>query len=619
MFKVSAYIKDNFSFLAISSFWLFALLNPVFKKYDYGAEYPLVILFGVIVLFLVIKEFENKREKSFLEQIFLGIFFVSISVSFYFSHAKNYGLSEVMAFSAMIPFYLVYAHKKNDWIDKFLKIITVGLFLSVILGFIFYFFYADVRAFGPFFNILYHANKWPNAFALFMLMSWPILLIMHKGKFTPFRLIGLAFVLALFLLIYSRGALIVFGGQLFLLGIYYFKRIKLKTVFIFLAVVLLAIGIFALANNVSSMQYQTIDIEEKASFGNGESLTSMQERKDFWEGSIKLIKQEPLFGWGPFSFRYAYNGIQETFLGNSDHPHNIFLKIGVENGLVALGSFIFFLVTIFVTVAKRFPKLSQTRKDFVYLIFVATAGAFAHNLIDYNFNFIANLLLLFSLLIVMRSSVVGKATQERRPFLSFAVALIVIVFALYEVLVLIASQTIDYAFLSYSFYPRNYYLSTAEKDLEKNNFGEALDLLSHETKLNSLDAQANYLEGVAYCDEDFQSYNVLICKNNFAEALALNPMNDFIYYRDYIRVLAQNSISPNDRIIIEKAKTLLEDYFYYVKTNVHFTAYTQNVEAAYELAEFLVPYLSPEEADKIKKQSEDMLVIARKLRANKAF
>ncbi|MFA7685632.1 MAG: O-antigen ligase family protein [Candidatus Gracilibacteria bacterium] len=619
MSKLLDYCRKNFSFLIISSFWLFALLNPVFKKYDYGAEYPLVILFGVLILFLAVKEFENKREKVFLEPLFLGIFFLAISVSFYFSHTKNYGLSEVMAFSSMVPFYLLYAHKKNDWSEKFLKVITVGLFLSVIIGFVFYFFYADVRAFGPFFNIFYHANKWPNAFALFMLMSWPILLIMHKEKFTAFRVLGLAFVLGLFILIYSRGALIVLGGQMLLLLFYYFKRIRIKMILIFLSVVVLSIGVFTLANYIRELQYQTIDVEEKATFGNGESLTSFQERRDFWEGSVKLIEQEPVFGWGPFSFRYAYNGIQETFLGNSDHPHNIFLKIGVENGLVALGAFVFFLITVLVTVVKRFPKLSQIRKDFVYLIFVAIAGAFAHSMIDYNFNFMANLLLLFSLLIVIRSSVAEKVTKERRSFLSLAVALVIIVFALYEGIILVLSQVANPAFLSYSFYPRNYYLSTAEKDLEKNNFGEALGLLSHETGLNSLDAQANYLEGVAYCDKDFQSYNVLVCKNNFGEALALNPLNDFIYYRDYIRLLAPNSLSPNDKAVIEKAKSLLENYFEYVKANVHFTAYTQNVEAAYEIAGLLTPYLSAEESEKIKKQSEEMLKTAKKLRANKAF
>lgn len=613
------YCRKNFSFLIISVFWLFALLNPIFKKYDYGAGYPLAILFGILIFVLAVVEFREKREKVFLEPLFLGIFFLAITVSFYFSHTKNYGLSEVMAFSSMIPFYLLFAHKKIDWSEKFLKIVVVGLFLSVMIGFSFYFLYAGDRAFGTFFNIFYHSHKWPNAFALFMLMCWPILLIFHKGKFTALRIIGLAFVFGLFLLIYSRGALVVFGGQLGLLLIYFFKRIKLRMVVLFFVIAILSIGVFSLANAIRGFQYQTIDIEERATFSNNEGLTSMQERKDFWEGSMKLIGEEPLVGWGPYSFRYAYNGIQKTFLGNADHPHNIFLKIGVENGLIALGAFVLFLITVFATVIRRFPKLSRSRRDFVYLLSTAIAGAFAHNLIDYNFNFFANLLLLFVLLVIVRSSVATNTPKERRSFLAIIISIIIVIFAIYEGAVLILSQTVDYAFLSYSFYPRNYYLSTAEQDISENNFGEALELLEHETTLNSLDAQANYLEGVIYCDKDFQGYNVMVCKNEFGQALALNSMNDFIYYRDYIRLTTPNNLAPNDVKIIEKATKLLEDYFYYVKTNVHFTAYTPNVEVAYEMAELLIPYLSPDQAKSIKDKSELMLNTAMILRNNKSF
>lgn len=619
MHKITAYIKENSSFLVISAFWLFALLNPVFKKYDYGAGFPLVILFGIVILFLAVKEFENKREKVFLEPLFLVIFFLAIASSFYFSQAKNYGLSEVMAFSAMIPFYLLYAHKKNDWTEKFLKIITVGIFLSVIIGFIFYFFYADLRAFGPFMNILYHANKWPNAFALFLLMSWPIMLIMHKGKFTIFRIVGLAFVLAMFLLIYSRGGLIVFGGQLILLAIYYFRRIRLKTILTVLTIALFSVGIFTLANNVRELQHQTIDIEEKATFGGGEAITSMQERKDFWEGSIELIKEKPLFGWGPFSFRQAYNPIQKTLLGNSDHPHNIFLKIGSENGLIALVSFMAFLFVVFFTVAKRFPKLSKVRKDFVCLISVAIAGGFAHSLIDYNFNFISNLLLVFILLIMLRSAVVVKDTQEKKSFPAFGIALIIAVFAIYEGMFLLLSQTVNYNFLSSSFYTRDYYFSLAEKSTEHNNFGQALTALGKSKNLNSLDSRNDYFEGMVYCDKDFHSYSPMVCKSNFAEAIAKNPMNDFRYYVAYVELMSINSMSENDWEIIRKSTELLKNYFEYVELNLHFTAYTENVESAHKLAHLIAPYLSAEEAETIKKESEKMLSTAQKLRTNKAF
>ncbi|MFA6550681.1 MAG: O-antigen ligase family protein [Candidatus Gracilibacteria bacterium] len=619
MNQIIEYCRKNFSFVALSGFWLVALLNPVFKKYDYGAGFPLVIIFGVLILIIAIHEFKKKREFTFLEPLLLLIFFLATVASFYFSQTQNIGLSEVMAFSSMIPLYLLFSNQKNDWHEKFLEVIAIGLFISVTMGFLFYFFYAGDRVFGSFFNILYHSNKWPNAFALFILMAWPAVLFLHKWKFNALRIFGTAFLLAAFLLIYSRGALIVFGGQLVLMFIYFFKRIRLKTIGLFLLIIILGIGIFTAANYIREYKYQNIDLQEKVTFGNGEALTSMQERSDFWNGAIELIKEKPLTGWGPFSFRYAYEDFQKTFLGNADHPHNIFLKIGAENGLIALSAFGLFLLTILITVLRRFPKLSQTKKDFVYLLFVAVAGSFAHNMIDYNLNFMANLTLLFMLMLIIRSTVVVKDSKERFSILSLAIAIIIAVFALYEGTILILSQTINPAFLSYSFYPRNYYVADAEQDLLQNDFAGALKSLKQEEKLNPLDAQALYLEGTAYCDKDFKEANPLVCKTAFAKALSLDDMNNFEYYRDYLKMVNKNNLDLLDQQIIEQAKELIRSYFGYVKGNIHFTAYTENVEAAYETAGLLLPYLTPEEAKLFQKERENMLQTAKILRANKTF
>jgi O-antigen ligase len=619
MHQLIDYCRKNFSLVMLSGFWLIALLNPVFKKYDYGAEFPLVMVFGVLILALSIYELKKKREVTILEPLFLIIFFLAMVASFYFSQTKNTGLSEVMAFSSMIPLYLLFANKKNDWYEKFLEVIAIGVFVSVTMGFLFYFFYADDRIFGSFFNILYHANKWPNAFALFILMAWPTVLFLHKWKFNALRIFGLAFLLAAFLLIYSRGALIVFGGQLVLLFIYFFKRIRIKTVGIFLLIIILGLGVFATANYVREYKYQNIDIVEKATFGNGESLSSVQERSAFWNGAVELIKEKPLFGWGPFSFRYAYENFQKTFLGNADHPHNIFLKIGAENGLIAMTAFGLFLLTILITTLRRFPELSQTKKDFVFLLGVAVVGAFAHNMIDYNFNFMANLMLLFMLLIMIRSTVVVKDSKPRFSILALIIAVIITVFAMYEGTLLVLSQAVNPAFLSYSFYPRNYYVATAQHNIVEHDFAGALKSLKQEEALNPLDPQAPYLEGTTYCDKDFKGANETLCKDEFGKALNLDDMNNFSYYRDYLELVNKNDLSPDDQKFINKAKTLLKAYFGYVKANIHFTAYTDNVEAAYEVAGLILPYLTPEEAKLFQQERESMLQTARTLRANKPF
>lgn len=638
MGKISKFLKENFSFWALSAFWLFALLNPVFKKYDYGAEYPLVLVFGVLLLILAIVEFKKKQERGVamnLERIFLLIFGLFVALSFVFSQTKNLGFSEVLVFLEMAGFYLIFGGQKIKWSENFLKIVKTGAVLSVIFGFILYFWREEVRMVGPFFNILYHANVWPNAFALFLIMAWPLFIPSKKEKkrsLHVWKFLILSFVLSALLLTFSRGAVLVFAGQIFLLVVYFFFRIKKIQVLSAILVGLAMIGIFYGTNYLRSFEHQVINIEERVTFSNSEGLTSQKERLDFWKGAIELAGEKPIFGWGPFSFRYAYNGIQKDLLANADHPHNIFLKIAVENGLVALAGFCGFLLSIFAVAIRRFKKLTQAKKDLVFVLFLGIAGAFAHSLIDYNFNFLANFLLLFVFLIIIRSLV--SQNEERGNILMKIIGLVLslvitVVFIFEGTLLVLDKTTPDSAYLSQSLYSRNFYLGQAEKFLKAGNFEKALKVADRQIALNSLDSQAFHLKGVVYCNQKYEKNNPDDCTYYLAKAIELNGKNDLSYYVDYFRALADRKLydsyneisgfSVND--IVNQTLDLLETYFKYVENNVHFTAYTPNVEAAAELVDILSKGfdLDKKTVKELRAKKEKMLKTAKKLRAEKRF
>ncbi|MBI4232548.1 O-antigen ligase family protein, partial [Candidatus Peregrinibacteria bacterium] len=390
-------LREKVVYWSLSGFFLIALFNPLFKKYDYGAGFPLVLLFAVMMVVFALLFWRERREKAILELAFLGIFGIFIVSSFVFSGTKNIGLSEVMAFLSVILFYLFFGLRRSGWMHKFVGVIKVMTVLAVFLGFVLYFVWPEVRMQGPFFNLFYHSNVWPNAFALYLLMTWPLFLNESRAKVAI-----LALIFAAILLTFSRGALIVLAGQFLLVLLYNLRRINRRKIVIVGLTFLLTAGVFLGANALRAMKYEVVDVEERATFANSESLTSKQERIDFWLGAIKLAGEKPLFGWGPYSFRYAYNPIQKTFLGSADHPHNIFLKIASENGVIALGAFLAFLLVYVWTLAKRFKGLDEEKRNTAYLLFVAIAGAFAHNLIDYNFNFSVNLFLLFFILAYLR-------------------------------------------------------------------------------------------------------------------------------------------------------------------------------------------------------------------------
>lgn len=75
--------------------------------------------------------------------------------------------------------------------------------------------------------------------------------------------------------------------------------------------------------------------------------SSMGQRYTFWKYSVKLMADKPLLGYGTGSFAQEYAQIAqgERFLAH--HPHNEFLFIGVQLGLLGLIPYFGFLASQF--------------------------------------------------------------------------------------------------------------------------------------------------------------------------------------------------------------------------------------------------------------------------------
>ncbi|MBI4235051.1 O-antigen ligase family protein [Candidatus Peregrinibacteria bacterium] len=604
MQKILDFTAKNFSTVFLSAIFLLSLLNPVFKKYDYGAEYPMILAFALIFVCVAIYEFRQKKERSLWEILFVLIFLGAVAMSFVFSQMRNTGFSEVLAFFTAFSMYLLFAHRKGETLRQVLHIVAFGTVIAVFWGYLQYLLMPETRMFGPFMNLFYHANEWPNAFALFLIMAWPVFVLLYGKKWSFRESLLLGFVLSAVLLTFSRGALIVLLGQFLIFAIYFARRVSLKKLGAAFLVLIVAVGMFFGVNNIKSQRQEILDVGEKLRFANEESVTSKVERMDFWLGAIQLIKEKPLFGWGPFSFRQAYNPIQKTLLGSSDHPHNIFLKIGAENGLVALAAFFGFLISIFVIVLKRFKILSGVKKDEVFILGVAISGAFAHNLIDYNLNFWVNLMLLFALMAFLRSLVAFKVYKVKKTFSNMMLFIIIAVFAAYEAGILFMSESIDKDFLSRSFYPRNYYLEQAEKAV---SYNRAIVLIDRHLAKAPIDSEGYFLKGKLVCEAKQNE----ICEENLRKAISLNPKNNLNYYLEYYRHFESGEIL----MILP----LIEQYFEFAEKNVHFTAYTKNVEAAAEISDIMMRYLPAKERSELEKKKEKMLNKVAEIRAKKLF
>lgn len=581
MKRITKSFKENFSLYLLGSVFVFSLFNPFFKKFDYGAGWPVVILLAVAFMFIAFCELRKERKPEMSETMFLFLFLFFVGLSFVFSSTQNVGLSEVVALFTVGGLYHLFAYRKVEWMEKFLKLVVVCAVLSVVVGYFAYFFEADTRVYGPFFNVLYHSNEWPNAFALFLLMSWPLLLLFFDKKKSIQSSLLMGVLISGLLLTFSRGALVAFVGQIVLLLIFFVKKIKFKQFLLGVVSILFAFILFSGANYIRSFGNEVLDVSDRVNFV-GTEVTSKTERVDFWVGAAKLASERPAFGWGPFSFRQAYSPIQKRLLGASDHPHNFFLKIAAENGMIALIAFLGFLGVFLMDLEKRLPEVSAPKKKTIAILSVALLGGLAHSMIDYNFNFVANLLLWFMLLAFIRSLSMPRIYKKKAALLPLFLALLVGLLSIYEGGILVMDKITDNdVYMEKSLYPRDHYL---EADLERH------------LELNKLDAKAHHRAG------------------NFEKALELDPMNDFVYYRDYLWKLKNAKLNEDNWMVINRANDLLLQYYVMVENNVHFTAYTKNVEAASDVADALVEYLPEEKVYDLIEGKKRMLEKAKSLR-----
>jgi putative inorganic carbon (hco3(-)) transporter len=98
------------------------------------------------------------------------------------------------------------------------------------------------------------------------------------------------------------------------------------------------IGIVLLAG----VGYALLPAAEKARFADiGTDSTSIQ-RLDYWKAGLKMIENHPVLGVGYFNFApvYAAHDRFKLWHGKAQLPHNIFIQVGTDAGLIGLGIFL---------------------------------------------------------------------------------------------------------------------------------------------------------------------------------------------------------------------------------------------------------------------------------------
>jgi putative inorganic carbon (HCO3(-)) transporter len=146
----------------------------------------------------------------------------------------------------------------------------------------------------------------------------------------------------------SRGSQVALVGQVGHAA--YQRKLKLKTL------IALALVIWG--------GYVMLPDKEKARFSTaGDDVTSVQ-RLDYWKAGIQMIEEHPVLGIGFFNFPAVFKieHPHELFEGHAQLPHNIFIQVGTDAGLLGLGVFLALIYRNLKT-ARDIQRACQASKD----------------------------------------------------------------------------------------------------------------------------------------------------------------------------------------------------------------------------------------------------------------
>ncbi len=562
--------------------------------------------------------------------------FLALTIlSYITSTTRNYGLDEVLRDSALVLLFLwMLGRSRGDGADaftnRFVQVLSMSTLLACGIGFLVYVLQPVNRFTGTFFDWRFHTDYWPNAFAEYLLLAWPVVLYWALRDFdvrasdvrSRIELLVRAGVIGIVLgslaLTYSRGALLVFALQILLWALLIMRKVGCALPWQrIVPVAILAVAVsfltFVSGNALRSQYYEVQEVSEKVTFSADEGVSSFSERAQFFEQALGLTFMKPFLGFGPYSFRFVQPRYERGVLETSDHPHNVLLKLAMERGVLAALLFALAIGWVLVRTARAFLSeevgASAATFSLRLFLFLGVLGVLLHNLMDYNLQFTGlaiplwiALALLVAPLPLERFRAV-PADTARRAAVFLATVLLLVAFV--EGMFLVTSSLgrcaeregrIEAALRFYSlsrgeFFSRDLHLSRAKLLLGARRFqgaGEAVDVYMSE---NAEDHRAWRLRGeIAFGEGEYER-----ALASFERAYALGHRNDLGSLRGYI----ETALAMERRDLVDAKRgefdALLEEYAEALERNAHFVALGPNVSEFIEIADALA-VLYPEDA-----------------------
>lgn len=566
--------------------------------------------------------FDRELRLAVPKTFFAGLLLLSAWTiwSFLQSSTKNYGFDEVLQTVSLTLLCLWAAaetQKRPRFSESFAQTIALALLLACAIGTLVYVLQPVNRFVGTFFDYRFHTDYWPNAWAEFVLFAWPLLLWVlwtRDAKKLPkllrsdlIRSVVSGLVLGCLFLSYSRGGLLALAGQsalllllmLFLRPSFAWWRVARGG----LAALVTAGIVFVGTNEIRSEFFDIESIFKKATFSAAEGKSSVSERSQFWDQAVVLLEEKPLLGHGPYSFRFIQPHLQSEVLATSDHAHNVLLKYASERGVPAAALFALLMAWALWSGLWKTARQKKKAVPVELPLVVSVAGVLAHNMIDFNLQFVGIALPVFLGAGILVSRPAWKETKSVL-FIRIVACALLLVAAIEGTNLFLSSRARRaerrgdfiaslgwYSLASSSIFPRDARLSEGAMLLGLQQLPQAEDAVNRSLALNQEDARAWRLLGDIYLRWNKRPESL----RAYEKAYAYGRYNDIGIVRGLVYLL-----KDQDRSELEERKhefdELLNEFGLAVAANTHFIALGKNVEELVSLTALMAEAF-PADAD----------------------
>lgn len=360
-----------------------AILGIAPSEEGAGASYKYycVLVFSLFIVFYFLQYFGKKIRKNHAISIMILIIYgITGVVSGY---SKDVSMLAFVAYSIPASGIAIYYAENKEisklikWVDVILLFVSIALLFSIRLLIV-----SITEGDGSYSQNLSYVAAYCFVLYLFMILfgnQYDRFPFFKKNWYRYISILMLPYLIGIMFFSGGRGALgtLVIGSLLLLFLYNKHHVVKVTTVFRSL-IVIGGIAFFIYAIMPISLREVFSDNTHRV-FSFFDTSLSMTERTSGRDEVMSLavdqIKQSPLLGSGIFSYKDTFS--QKTGQG---YPHNLFIEILLQGGVVFL---VFFIIILLLALKKLIIILNEGRQEFVLIL-----GVFAMTALMYSGSYI---------------------------------------------------------------------------------------------------------------------------------------------------------------------------------------------------------------------------------------